>query len=310
MKLIFMGTPDFAVPSLRSLIDNHFSLLGAFTQPDKPVGRKQVITSPPVKLLAQEAGIPVYQPGSIRNAKDQFESLFKEADLAVVAAYGKILPEWMLSAPKFGCVNIHSSLLPKYRGAAPINWAIVNGDTVTGVTTMQMDAGLDTGDILLQRSLQIGSDERTPELTGRLAALGAELLIETIEQIASGTAQRIPQDNSIASYAPILKREDGLINWELSATRIRNQMRGFTPFPGCYTVVREQKLEIVEMSAEPAPAVLEAGTITEIGRDYFLVACGEASQARILSVQASGKKAMAVRDYLNGSRLVVGERLG
>jgi methionyl-tRNA formyltransferase len=311
MNLIFMGTPDFAVPSLQKLIDAGHTITAVFTQPDKPVGRKQIITPPPVKVLAAQHNIPVHQPTKIRTeeARRAIEPLFQRVDVGVVAAYGRILPEWMLLAPKYGCLNVHSSLLPKYRGAAPINWAIVNGETETGVTIMQMEEGLDTGPILLQGKLAIGADERTPELTARLAELGANLLLETLVKVEAGTLQLIPQNNKDATYAHILKREDGLIDWTMTATQIRNRLRGFTPFPGCYTFQHEQKLEITDCQAEPGAEGNAAGVIVEVAKDSFVVACGGQTQLRVTEVQPAGKRVMPARDWLNGVKLPVGAKL-
>ncbi len=312
MNLIFMGTPDFAVPSLKALLAAGHNIHAVFTQPDKPVGRKQIITPPPIKVIAQEHNIPIYQPTKIRNddARAEFELLFKSVDAGIVAAYGRILPGWMLSAPKFGCINVHSSLLPKLRGAAPINWAIANGETETGVTIMQMDEGLDTGAMLRQGRTPIGADERTPELTARLATLGASLLIETLAKLECGELQPIPQNNDEATYAPILKREDGLIDWSLTATQIRNRMRGFTPFPGCYSFVQGQKLEITNCVAEAGAQNVAAGTVIEVLKDSFVVACGGQSQLRVTEVLPAGKRVMPARDWLNGAKLQAGTRLG
>jgi methionyl-tRNA formyltransferase len=310
MNLIFMGTPEFAVPSLQKLIDAGHTITAVFTQPDKPVGRKQIVTPPPIKVLAEQYNIPVYQPTKIRteDARREFEPLFRSVDAGVVAAYGRILPDWMLHEPKYGCLNVHSSLLPKYRGAAPINWAIVNGETETGVTIMQMDEGLDTGAILLQGKLAIGADERTPELTARLAELGAQLLVETLVKLERNELQPIPQNNKEATYAQILKREDGQIDWTMTAANIRNRMRGFTPFPGCYTFLNEQKLEITNCQVEALAQPHEPGTVCEVAKESFVVACGGDSQLRITEVQPAGKRVMPARDFLNGAKLQIGQQ--
>ncbi len=307
-----MGTPAFAVPSLNSVIAAGHNIHAVFTQPDKPVGRKQIITPSPVKVFAKQHNIPIYQPTKIRTeeARAQLEPLFQSVDAGVVAAYGRILPGWMLRAPKFGCINVHSSLLPKLRGAAPINWAIANGETETGVTIMQMDEGLDTGAMLLPGKMPIAQDERTPELTARLAILGASLLIETLATLERGELQPKPQNNDEATYAPMLKREDGQVNWAKSANQIRNQMRGFTPFPGCYSFVQGQKLEITNCAAEDSAQSVEAGTIVEVGKENFVVACGSQSQLRIIEVLPAGKRVMPARDWLNGAKLTVGVKLG
>jgi methionyl-tRNA formyltransferase len=312
MNLIFMGTPEFAVPSLNALLDAGHKIQAVFTQPDKPVGRKQIITPSPVKVFAAQHNTPIYQPTKIRNedARQELEPLFQSVDAGIVAAYGRILPDWMLHAPKLGCLNVHSSLLPKLRGAAPINWAIANGETETGVTIMQMDEGLDTGAMLRQGRTPIGADERTPELTARLATIGASLLVETLIKLERGALQPIPQDEMQATYAPILKREDGQIDWTLTATQICNQMRGFTPFPGCYSFVNEQKLEITNCTAEASAQSVSAGTVVEVLKDSFVIACGVQSQLRVTEVLPAGKRAMPARDWLNGAKLQIGMRLG
>jgi methionyl-tRNA formyltransferase len=316
MNLIFMGTPEFAVPSLRRLIAAGHTVRAVFTQPDRPVGRKQMITAPPVKLFAERAGLTIFQPEKIKTpeARERFEPLLKEADAGVVAAYGRILPVWMLDAPRHGFLNVHSSLLPKYRGAAPINWAIARGERETGVTIMQMDAGLDTGAILLQRATPIGAQETTPQLTARLAEIGAELLLEALAKLERGALTATPQDETEASYAPLLKREDGEVDWTLTAPEISNRQRGFTPFPGCYTFVNGQRLEIIRAEAEASAETPDAaarfppGTVCAIAKDSFTVACGQATRLRIDEVQPAGKRAMPARDFLNGAKLQVGAR--
>ena len=314
MNLIFMGTPVFAVPSLRQLVEAGHTVRAVFTQPDRPVGRKQTITPPPVKLYAAQRGLTIFQPEKIKTAeaRERFEPLLKQADAGVVAAYGRILPVWMLEAPRYGFFNVHSSLLPKYRGAAPINWAIAHGERETGVTIMQMDAGLDTGPILLQRATPIGEQEATPQLTARLAELGAELLIEALANLARGELIATPQNDAAASHAPILKREDGQVDWTLTATEIFNRLRAFTPFPGCYTLLDGQRLEIVRAAAESLDAAMHdvPGTVVEITKDSFSVACGSATRLRVSEVQLAGKRAMLARDFLNGAKLSTGTTLG
>ncbi|MGE0885846.1 MAG: methionyl-tRNA formyltransferase [Blastocatellales bacterium] len=314
MKLIFMGTPEFAVPSLKKLIEAGHDVFAVFTQPDRPVGRKQVVTPPPVKVFAGEQGIHVFQPTKIKaaEARAEIEPLFKQADAGIVAAYGRILPDWMLAAPKLGCINVHSSLLPKYRGAAPINWAIACGETETGVTIMQMDAGLDTGAILLQGKTLIGEMETAAELTPRLANLGADLLVQTLAKLECGELAPIPQNDAEASYAPILKREDGQVDWSKSATEIFNRRRGFTPFPGCHTFFDGQRLELVSVAVEAIAEVgeeFEPGAISEIAKNSFVVCCGYGSRLRVTEVQPAGKRVMSVRDFLNGAKLAVGMKL-
>src|SRR5215475_1361534 len=314
MRLIFMGTPEFAVPSLRKLIEAGHEIIAVFTQPDRPVGRKQVVTPTPIKVFAAEHGFAIHQPLKIRTdeARRQFEPLFKEADAGVVAAYGRILPDWMLNAPRHGCVNVHSSLLPKYRGAAPINWAIARGERETGVTIMRMDAGLDTGPVLLKHGIPIGDQETAAELTPRLAELGAELLIEALSKIERGEIAPQPQNDAEATLAPILKREDGEIDWTMTATEIFNRLRGFTPFPGCYTFFNGHRLEIVNARVEPGGVAdkFEPGAVCEAAKDSFVVTCGGATRLRITEVHPEGKRAMPARDFLNGARLQAGAKLG
>ncbi|MFN0110213.1 MAG: methionyl-tRNA formyltransferase [Blastocatellia bacterium] len=313
MKLIFMGTPGFAVPSLKKLIKAGHEVFAVFTQPDRPVGRKQVVTAPPVKVFAAECGIPVYQPTKIKTAeaRAEIEPQFQQADAGIVAAYGRILPDWMLAAPRLGCINVHSSLLPKYRGAAPINWAIACGENETGVTIMQMDAGLDTGAMLLQGKMPIGQLETTAGLTPKLAELGAELLVETLAKLERGEITPKPQNDAEATYAPILKREDGQVNWELTAHEVFNRQRGFTPFPGCYTFFGGQRLELTGIFAEPATddsKRFQAGTVCEVTKDGFAVVCGGGSILKVTEVQPAGKRPMPARDFLNGAKLSVETR--
>ncbi|MGH9939470.1 MAG: methionyl-tRNA formyltransferase [Blastocatellia bacterium] len=315
MKLIFIGTPEFAVPSLRKLVEAGHEIIAVFTQPDRPIGRKQVITPPPVKVFAAARGLTIHQPTKIKTAeaRQQFEPLFKRADAGVVAAYGRILPDWMLNAPRHGCVNVHSSLLPKYRGAAPINWAVARGERETGVTIMKMDAGMDTGAILLKRAIPIGDEETAAELTPRLAELGSELLIETLSKIERGEITPEPQNEAEATLAPILKREDGEVDWTMDAGEILNRLRGFTPFPGCYTFFNGHRLEIVKARVEAVLAGADKfgpGVVCDMAKESFVVACGGGSGLRIAEVQPEGKRVMAARDYLNGARLQVGVELG
>jgi methionyl-tRNA formyltransferase len=309
MKLIFMGTPDFAVPSLDKLIEAGHEIRAVFTQPDKPVGRKQIVTPPPVKVAAGRRGIEIFQPTKIKtaDARAQFEPLFQEADAGLVAAYGRILPGWMLAAPRLGCINVHSSLLPKYRGAAPINWAIACGETETGVTIMQMDEGLDTGAMLLEGAIAIGERETAAELTPRLAELGARLLIETLAKLERGEIVPTPQNDAEATHAPILKREDGQVDWTMNAAQIFNRQRGFTPFPGCYSFLGNQRIELVRIAPEETgDAAFSPGTVCDVSKQDFSIACGETTRLRVTEVQPAGKRPMPARDFLNGAKLVIG----
>jgi methionyl-tRNA formyltransferase len=317
MRLIFMGTPEFAVPALARLLSAGHEVAAVFTQPDKPVGRGKQLHAPPVKSFALEHGIAVHQPAKLKT-NEEVRAVFEaiEADACIVAAYGKILPEWLLKIPRLGCINVHASLLPKYRGAAPINWAIANGESETGVTIMQMDIGMDTGAMLVKRATTIGPHETAAELTARLAQIGAELLSESLPQIASGEIIPEPQDESEATYAPILKREDGLIDWRMSAAEVANRVRAFQPWPTVFTRFRGERLifwRARERSIdENAPALnqgVEPATIAAIDKAGFVVGCAGATLLHVEEVQLEGKRRVPARDFLNGSRLGVGDSL-
>lgn len=310
MRIIFMGTPESAVPTLDCLLRRGHQIEAVFTQPDRPVGRHQVLTAPPVKRFAQQHGLTVYQPAKIKT--DEVRDIFTAIapDVAVVVAYGRILPPWLLEIPRHGCINVHFSLLPKYRGAAPVNWAIVRGETETGVTTMLMDAGLDTGPILLQRRCEIGPEETAPELANRLAVLGAELLLETLDKLEGHELTPQPQDESHASLAPMLSREDGRIDWHWTATEIRNRIRGFQPWPGAWTVWNGHRLILWRATVLSAETDLSPGTVSEARKDTLVVACGQRTALRLEELQLEGKRRLGARDFLNGTRLSVGTQLG
>jgi len=303
-----MGTPQAAVPSLeRILIDGH-EVVAVYTQPDKPSGRGNKITFSPVKELALARGLAVFQPQRIKppEALEQFQS--HRADVAVVVAYGRILPATFLNAFSNGAINVHFSLLPKYRGAAPVNWAIVNGENETGVTTMKMDEGLDTGDILLQRSTAIGSDETAIALMERLSVVGAELLSETLRELDS--LKPVKQDTDLASLAPIMKKEDGLIDWKSSATEIADRVRGFQPFPTAYTYVQSKRLTLWQAGAtESASDSFSLGEVVEAKSNQLTISCGF-GLLKIGELQLEGKKRMSTRDFLNGVKLKIGDSLG
>jgi methionyl-tRNA formyltransferase len=318
MKLIFMGTPEFAVPSLARLLADSHAVAAVFTQPDKPAGRGKHLHTPPVKSLALAHGIPVYQPAKIKTNEDVravFESL--QPDACIVAAYGKILPEWLLQMPRLGCINVHASLLPRYRGAAPINWAIANGERQTGVTLMQMDAGMDTGPMLARSSIDIGDTETAPELLRRLAELGAALLSETLPKIERGEITAEPQNNDEATYAPLLKREDGQLDWRWTATEISNRVRAFQPWPGVYTMLGGGRLHIwrarqeaADSSAVEGHQITHApGTILRIDKAGMVVACAAGTALRIEECQIEGKRRVAAREFANGMRLKIGDRI-
>lgn len=312
-----MGTPEFAVPSLARLLGDGHEVAAVFTQPDKPAGRGKNLQAPPVKSFALERGLAVHQPAKIK-ANEEVRAIFNTIapDACVVAAYGKILPEWMLAIPRLGCINVHASLLPKYRGAAPINWAIANGECETGVTIMQMDSGLDTGDMLLSRALEIGSEETAPELSARLAQLGAELLSEALPRLERGEIEPTPQDDREATHAPILKREDGLIDWRMSAREIAARVRAFQPWPGTYTFFRGGRLTIWRagetaadqsgrtLQDDPAPA-----TILAVDKSGIVIACAESTALRVEELQIEGKRKLGAREFINGMRLSVGDSI-
>lgn len=304
MRIVFMGTPDFSVPCLQALIDDGRDVCAVFTQPDKPKGRHGVLSAPPVKELALKYDIPVYQPDSLKN--DEIKSFFASlgADLAIVVAYGKILPEEFLNAPKYGCINMHASLLPKLRGAAPIQWSIINGEKRSGVTAMQMDKGLDTGDILLSESVEIRDDETAQELHDELSVLGAQVMRKTLLMLQKGVLSPIRQDDSQSTYAPILTKELSAIDWQKSALQIHNQIRGLYPWPGASAVLNGKTLKIHS-------AKLLGKTQGEPGEVVFndhrlCVACGDGNAVELLVIQAPGKKAMPVTDYLRGNPVVLG----
>jgi methionyl-tRNA formyltransferase len=300
MRVVFMGTPAFAVPTLAALYQNGHTIVAVMTQPDRPAGRGRHLTPPPVKAKALEMGVPVVQPERVK-APDILERLRQDRpDVIIVVGYGQIIPQTIIDLPQHGCVNVHASLLPKYRGAAPIQWAIANGEIRTGVTTMRIEKRLDAGDILLQRQTEIGSGETAPDLAERLAAMGASLLIETLERLEKGTIQPRKQDEAEATYAPILKREDGWIDWSRSAREIANRVRGFEPWPGSYTNFRGKRLHI--RRARVAGGITRPpGALLFSGRD-LLVACGEGTSLLVEEVQLEGKMRTSAEDFVRGHR--------
>ena len=309
MKLVFCGTPQFAVPSLRALLDSGFEIPLVVSQPDRPSGRGMTIAPTSVKQLALERGVEVTQPEKIKNNAEfraRLEQIAPEA--IVVVAYGRIIPQWMIDLPPLGNINGHASLLPKYRGAAPIQWAIASGETVTGTTTMRIDAGLDTGDMLMKREIPILAEDTAVTLSPKLAELTAQLLVETLPALKEGRIQPQKQDDSQATLAPILKKEDGLIDFRRTATEIWNRLRGFQPWPGAYTGFRGKKISIT--SAHPdGSASGEPGTL-QIVNNRLVAICGGGTALELLEVQPEGKKKMLAGDFLNGYRPQPGERLG
>ena len=303
-----MGTPAAAVPSLERLLSDGYDVVAVYTQPDRPSGRGNKITFSPIKEFALKRGLAVFQPLKVRTPEALEEFRSHAADVAVVVAYGRILPETFLNAFPNGAINVHFSLLPKYRGAAPVNWAIVNGETKTGVTTMQMDVGLDTGPMLLQRTIAIGENENAIELMERLSLVGAGLLSETLAGLDSIVP--IKQEHEHATLAPIMKREDGLIDWSLTAREITNRIRGFQPFPTAFITVDGQKLTFWKAEPVESEETGRAGQIIAAKGDELLIACGEGTGLRVAELQPEGKRRMATRDFLNGTKLSVGDILG
>jgi len=309
MKLVFCGTPQFAVPCLEVLVREGFDVRLAVSQPDRPKGRGLEMVPTPVKQAALAHGIPVTQPEKIKN-NPEFQATLESIrpDAIIVVAYGRIIPPWMLALPRLGNINVHASLLPKYRGAAPIQWAIANGETVTGVTTMQLDPGLDTGDMLLKAELPIRSDDTAVTLAPRLSELGASLLLETLRGLERGEINAVPQDNSEATHAPILKKEDGAIDFQRRATEIWNRLRGFQPWPGAFTTFRGKQFTV--HAAKPATGTqLVPGELTSRGESLFVGAAADTT-LELLEVQLEGKRRMTARDFFNGYRPQPGERLG
>jgi methionyl-tRNA formyltransferase len=308
-----MGTPEFAVPCLKGLAKaSKYDVIAVFTQPDKPKGRKFILTPPPVKICAEKYDIPVFQPATLKD--ENVISILKNLnpDFIIVVAYGKILPKKILDIPTYGCINVHASLLPQYRGAAPIGWAIVNGEKKTGITTMYMDEGLDTGDVLLQSEVDIEKDETEGELRERLSHVGASLLIKTLDCICEGEIERRKQDESQSSYAPILSKAHALIDWKKHANEIHNLVRGLNPWPCAMTTYAGKTLKIykteqLEIAAEPFLGK-NCGYIKNISP--LLVVCGGGTVIKLIEVQYEGKKRMAASDFINGRKLDFVEQLG
>jgi methionyl-tRNA formyltransferase len=307
MKTVFLGTPEFAVPTLLALAGSGHEVAAVFTQPDRPKGRGNQLAESPVKIAAGKLQLPVHQPERIRRPENIDLLRSFQTDIMIVVGYGQIIPQSIIDLPRYGILNVHASLLPKYRGAAPIQWAIANGESTTGVTIMQIDAGLDTGDMLQKQSVSIYPEETAPELSARLAPLGAELLIDTLKKIETGEAARERQNNEEATLAPILKKEDGLIDWTSPAPVIYNRVRGFQPWPGAYTSFRGQQLSIT--LAALAYGGAPAGQLIAEKRRLF-VGCGGDSRLEILALQMAGKKRVAAGAFLNGLKLSGEERLG
>jgi methionyl-tRNA formyltransferase len=319
MRIIFCGTPEFAVPALQGLLANPaFAVEAVVTQPDRPRGRGHAVTPSPVKAVAVEAGVSVYQPETAKS--DAAYEFFQRVgpDAVVIIAFGQIIPPRLIAIPRLGWINLHASLLPKYRGAAPIAWAIANGDTSTGLTTMQIDQGMDTGPILLQNEIKIGAHETAGQLAGRMAESGASLVTQSLEKLAAGGLSPHPQDGSQATYAPRLKKEDGRIEWTQPASQIYNRMRGFEPWPGAYSTFRGLLCHvwghppaISATAASDAGKALSAPGGTLLVREGAIhVVCGDRSELKLTAVQLQGRRRITASEFANGMHLTPGERLG
>ena len=305
MRIVFMGTPDFAVPSLQALIDAGHDVCAVYTQPDKPQGRKQILTAPPVKTLALEHDIPVFQPNTLKNEDEQARLRELAPEVIIVVAYGKLLPKAVLDIPPHGCINVHGSLLPRWRGAAPIQWAVIAGDEMAGVTTMQMTEGLDTGDMLLTYETKVGEKETAGELFDRLAQAGAELLTETLVKLDEITPR--PQDDAQSCYAHMLDKQMAVIDWSKSAHEIDCLIRGLNPWPIALTTLSGERLKV--FAAEKAAGNGEPGTVLEADpKKGLTVACGEGA-LKLIEIQLVGGKRMKTTDFLRGHAIEVGTKL-
>ncbi len=305
MRIVFMGTPEFSVPCLQALLDHGYPVTGVFTRADKPKGRGYKLTPPPVKELALKAGLPVFQPQTLKS--DESLAMLKscEPDLIVVVAYSRMLPKAVLELPKYGCINVHASLLPKYRGAGPIQWSIINGEKETGVTTMYMAEGMDTGDMLEKAVTPIGENETADELQARLSQMGAELLIKTLEKLEAGTLTREPQNDELASYAPMLSKDLSALDLTKDAQTVHNLIRGLSSWPAAQTFYQGKRLKVYQ--SRLAPGSGEPGLLLD--SKPFIVACGSGA-VEFLSVQGEGGKRMPAADFLRGRPAKSGEKLG
>lgn len=307
MRIVFMGTPEFAVPSFKALLESQDEVAALVAQPDKPKGRGLKPAPPPTKIVAEQFGIPVLQPSGIRTEEFLKELAALKPDLICVAAYGKILPKAVLELPRFGCLNVHASLLPKYRGAAPVNWAIARGEKVTGITIMQMDEGMDTGDILLTREMPIDYDDTGETLTEKLSLAGAELFLQAIAELKKGYLHPLKQDEAAATYAPMLKKEDGRIDWSKPAGEIRNQIRGMIPWPGAYTFSNGKMIKIYK--AAVAEGEGKQGEVIDAPQGVLRVMTGEGA-LDIIELQLEGGKRLDAKAFLSGRRIEPGAVLG
>ncbi|HEX7518303.1 MAG TPA: methionyl-tRNA formyltransferase [Chthoniobacterales bacterium] len=310
MILVFCGTPSFAVPTLESLVEAGHSVPLVVTQPDRPRGRGMEVAVSPVKEAAMRLGIAIVQPGTIKNNTEFRGQLAAIGpDAIIVVGYGRIIPQWMIDLPRLGNLNLHASLLPKYRGAAPIQWAIANGESVTGVTTMRIDAGLDTGDILMQREIPIGPEDTAETLGPKLAPIGADLMVETLRGIEGGDVRPTPQDHSQATLAPILKKEDGRMDFSRSVRDLVNRLRGFHPWPGAFTIFRGKTLQVHRARLAQHAVRLAPGEIAVEGA-RLLAGCGQDTTLELIEIQLEGKRRMTAQEFINGYRPKSGDHLG
>lgn len=307
MKLVFLGTPEFAVPTLEALIEAGHTVTAVYTQPDRPKGRGQQLAFPPVKECALRLGLEVRQPLKIRTCLDELSAL--TADAMIVVGYGQIIPQSIIDLPRYGIFNVHASLLPKYRGAAPIQWAVANGETVTGVAIMQIEAGLDTGPVFETGTTEIGPEETSLDLAPRLAAMGARLMVDVLERVDAGTASAVPQDHSQATLAPILKKEDGLIDWSRPSAEIHNRARGFLPWPGAWTIFRGERLNIWKCRLAESGYSGAPGELKALHRRLF-VSCGGGTALELIEVQQEGRKRVTAEAFVNGARITGEDRFG
>ena len=308
MRIVFMGTPEYSVKTLDALIKAGHEVVGVYAQPDKPVGRKKILTPPPVKVYANENNIPVFQPNTLKDDAVFSELKALNPELIVVVAYGKLLPENVLNLPKYGCINGHASILPNYRGASPIQWCIVQGETETGITIMYMDKGMDTGDIIEIERVKIGDDETADELFERLSFISADLTVRTIEKILNGTAKRTPQCEQDASYAPILTKDMVQMDFTKTAKQLKCLVRGFYSWPCAYFYLDGKRVKVIKAEVADISSSSEAGTVISSDGE-LLIACGENSVLSLLEVQPEGSKPMNISVMLNGRKIPVGTKI-
>ena len=309
-SVVFMGTPDFSVPILRMIHEEGYEVLAVVTQPDRPVGRKKVLTPPPVKAEAVRLGLPVIQPEKLRNSEELLEILALNPDIVITAAFGQILPKDLLEAPRFGCINVHASLLPKYRGGAPIHQAIIDGEEKTGVTIMYMAEKLDAGDIITQRAIAIEDEDNTGTMFEKLSVVGRDLLMDTLPLIIEGKNERIPQDEEKVTFAHNISREQERVNWSNSARAVFNQVRGLTPWPTAYTKFQGENVKLWSVKEGDSLTNQSPGQVIKINKNSFEVAAGDGKSIVICELQPAGKKRMTAQDYLRGtgSKLAIGDQ--